>query len=148
MRVGKLCKRDAVTIRKHHSLVDAARRMRDRHVGDLIVVEGDRDVPVGILTDRDIVVEVIAKDPPDLTKLEVGDLLTSEVVVARMDEDVEDVLERMKRHHIRRVPVVDSTGGLFGIFTIDDLLALVSKDFAMLTKLVSGQRAVEAQRRP
>lgn len=148
MRVGKLCKRDVVTIRRNHSLIEAARRMRDQHVGDLVVVEGERDTPVGILTDRDIVIGVVAKDPPDLARLDVGDVLTSELVTARTDEEVEEVLDRMKRHHIRRIPVVDVTGSLAGIFTVDDLLALVSKDFATLTKLVSGQRAIEAERRP
>jgi CBS domain-containing protein len=148
MRVGKLCKRDVVTVRKNHSLVEAARRMRDLHVGDVVVVEGDRDIPIGILTDRDIVVGVIAKDPPDLAKLEVRDVLTTELITARADEDVEEVLDRMKRHRIRRIPVVDVSGSLVGIFTVDDLLALVSKDFATLTKLVSAQRAAEAEKRP
>lgn len=147
MRIGKLCKREVVTVRRHHSIVEAAQRMRDHHVGDLVVVEGERDVPVGILTDRDIVVGVVAKAPEDLTKLEVGDVLTDQLIVASTEEDVEEVLERMKKHHIRRIPIVDKVGSLAGIFTADDLLALVSKDFATLSRLVGGQRAVEAARR-
>lgn len=148
MRVGKLCRREVVTIRKHQSVIEAAARMRDRHVGDLVVVEGERDVPVGVITDRDLVVEVLAKDLPDLGRLAVGDVLTGAVVTARTDEEVEEILERMKKHHIRRIPVVDSTGGLAGIFTVDDLLAVLSKEFADVSKLVNGQRAVEAQSRP
>jgi CBS domain-containing protein len=148
MLVGKLCKREVVTIRRCHSVVEAARRMRDHHVGDLVVVEGENDTPVGVLTDRDLVVGILAKDIEHLPKLEVGDVLTEPVVVVREDEDVSDVLHEMRKKGVRRVPVVNRAGSLIGIFTLDDLLGLVAGDMASVVALVKKQRRVEQERRP
>jgi CBS domain-containing protein len=147
MNVGRICKKNVATIRKGQSIVEAARRMRKHHVGDLVVVEGDRDVPVGILTDRDIVVGVLARDPEHLMSLEVGDVLTEEVLTAREDEDVTDLLQRMKQSGIRRAPVVNYAGALTGIFTLDDILGLLSSDLASVAALVARQRARERERR-
>ncbi len=148
MLVGKHCRRDVVTIRKSQSVVEAARRMREFHVGDLVVVEGERDIPVGVLTDRDLVVGVLAGEADRIAKLEVGDVLTEEAVVARHDEEISDVLRRMQRKSVRRVPVVDGAGSLIGIFTLDDGLALVAGDLATSAGLVKHQREHERERRP
>ncbi len=147
MLVGKHCTRNVITIRKPESVVEAARRMRQYHVGDLVVVEGERDIPIGVLTDRDLVVSVLANDVEHLTKLDVGDVLTHEVMVAREDEDVSDVLYRMQKRGVRRVPVVDRAGALTGIFTLDDVLGLLADDMASVFALVKRQRQREAERR-
>lgn len=148
MLVGKHCKREVVTIRKSQSVVDAARRMREHHVGDLVVLDGERDTPVGVLTDRDLVVGVLAKDIDHIAKLEVGDVLTEDIVVARDTEDVTEVLHRMQKKRVRRVPVVDGTGSLIGIFTLDDVLVLIAGDMATVAALVKRQREHESERRP
>lgn len=148
MLVGKLCKRDVVTIRKCHGVVEAARRMRDHHVGDLVVVEGEDDIPVGVLTDRDLVVGILAKDVEHLATLEVGDVLADEeVIVAREDDDASDVIHRMQRSGVRRVPVVNRSGSLAGIFTLDDILGLIAGDMASVVGLVKRQRRLEQERR-
>ena len=147
MLVGKHCTRNVITIRKPESVVEAARRMRQYHVGDLVVVEGERDIPIGVLTDRDLVVSVLANDVEHLTKLDVGDVLTHEVMVAREDEDVSDVLYRMQKRGVRRVPVVDRAGALTGIFTLDDVLGLLADEMASVFALVKRQRQREAERR-
>jgi CBS domain-containing protein len=124
--------------------------MRDEHVGDLVVIEqreGAR-VPVGMLTDRDIVVALLAKDTSHLRDLDVGDVLTREVVTAREDDDVGEVLQRMRREGVRRMPIVDGRGALVGIFTLDDVLGWLSEDLASVVTLIGRQRHNEAARRP
>jgi CBS domain-containing protein len=147
MLVGKHCTRNVITIRKSETVVEAARCMRRYHVGDLVVVDGERDIPIGVLTDRDLVVSILAKDVEHLTQLEVGDVVTHEVMVAREDEDVSDVLHRMQKKGVRRVPVVDALGVLTGIFTLDDVLGLLADDMATVFALVKRQRQREVERR-
>jgi CBS domain-containing protein len=97
---------------KTEMIVDAAKRMRTSHVGDLVIVEarGERQVPVGILTDRDIVIRGLAGDPAHLTYLLVSDLMTDELVTAEEHESTEAALMKMQEHGVRRLPIVDSEG--------------------------------------
>jgi CBS domain-containing protein len=124
--------------------------MREEHVGALVVVEqrehGRR--PVGILTDRDIVVGVFAKDESHVGTLDVGDVMTPEPVTATSDEDVGDVLRRMRSFGVRRVPVVDASGMLEGIVTLDDIMAGLSEELAAAASLVTRQPEREVRRRP
>jgi CBS domain-containing protein len=122
--------------------------MRDRHVGCLVVVE-ERDggrAPVGILTDRDFVVGPIAAGLDDLEKLTVDDVMVRDLVVVRLHEDLWDVLERMRAHGVRRVPVVDDRDLLQGIIAIDDVLELLTDEMGKLVALVRREQLHE--RRP
>jgi CBS domain-containing protein len=147
MLVGKNCRRDVVTIRSAQSVVEAARQMRQHHVGDLVVVD-DGGAPVGVLTDRDLVVCVLAREADRIAQLQVGDVLTDEVLLARESEDVSEVLRHMQRERVRRVPVVDEGGVLVGILTLDDILGVVSGDLANVAHLVKSQGEHEHERRP
>lgn len=124
--------------------------MRDEHVGDLVVVDedGGRRVPIGILTDRDIVVGLLARDADQLWRLDVGDILTHELTAVKEADDVEDVLDRMRRLGVRRMPVVDAGNELWGIFTLDDMLGLLSEDLASVVSLVAKGRRREMAERP
>ncbi len=150
MNVGRICTRHVATISKDQSVLEAARRMRDEHVGDLVVIDDQegRRVPVGILPDRDIVVGLLARDADQLCRLDVGDVLTHELTAVRQGEDVEDVLEQMRRVGVRRMPVVDDGGELWGIFTLDDMLGLLSEDLASVVSLVAKGRRREMAERP
>jgi CBS domain-containing protein len=150
MRVGDACNRNVVVIELSGTIVEAARRMRAHHVGDLVAVVPERGgfVPVGVLTDRDLVVGVLAKDIEHIATLTVGDVITSEPILAREDEDLSVVLDRMRRNVVRRMPVVNADGLLVGIFTLDDLLGVLAEDVASIGALVSRQRTYEAERRP
>jgi CBS domain-containing protein len=147
MLVGKNCRRDVVTIAKTQSVVEAARQMRQHHVGDLVVVD-DGGAPVGLLTDRDLVVGVLAREADRIAQLLVGDVLTEEVLLAREGDDVSEVLRHMQHKRVRRVPVVDARGVLVGILTLDDILGLVSGDLASVALLVKSQGLHEHERRP
>ncbi|HWR78397.1 MAG TPA: CBS domain-containing protein [Thiobacillus sp.] len=148
MAVGEICNRDVVIAEKILSVVDAAQLMRKHHVGDLVVVEekDGRKHPVGIVTDRDIVVEVVAAGVnPDTLK--VGDIMGTEVATVRESEGLFEALRYMRDKGVRRMPVVDREGGLVGILTLDDLLSLLAEEMTELAKLVSHERQREATAR-
>lgn len=149
MNAGDLCNRDVVTIEGGAGIIDAARLMREHHVGDLVVVE-ERPrgaVPVGILTDRDIVVGLIAPDVPELPALRVSDVVADELVVAREDESLADVVKRMRTHGIRRIPVVDDEGVLLGIIAFDDVVDLLASMMDDLAALVGREVSLERELR-
>lgn len=151
MKVFSLLTRHVAIVRRREPLLDAVRRMREEHVGALVVVDDKDDlrIPVGVLTDRDVVVGVFAKDVAHITTLEVGDVMTPDPVTATDDEDVGDVLRRMRTFGVRRVPVVDGeSGDLRGIMTLDDALAGLSDELADVASLASHQREREPARRP
>ena len=145
MAVGEICNREVVIVEKALSMVDAAQLMRKHHVGDLVVVEekNGRKHPVGIVTDRDIVVEVVAAEVnPDALK--VGDIMGPEVATVRESEGLFEALRYMRYKGVRRMPVVDREDGLVGILTLDDLLSLLAEEMTELAKLVSHERQREA----
>ncbi len=148
MIIGEYCRREVVIAERGTSLRQAAKLMRHHHVGDLVVVDRKEagPVPAGILTDRDLVVEVIAEDV-DLDEVAVGDVMTTEVAVARQDEGIWDTLFRMRSWGVRRLPVVDDAGILQGIITIDDLLELFTEHLYDLVQVITREREREIQRR-
>jgi CBS domain-containing protein len=149
MTVGDLCNRDVVVAPKGEMVVDAAKRMRTSHVGDLVVVENrdDRRMPVGIVTDRDIVIAAVAGDPDHINYLLVSDVMTSDLVTATEQDSIETALKRMQEHGIRRLPVVDKTGALIGILTLDDILRYLTAQQSQLVALVAREQQRERQSR-
>ena len=149
MRAGEYCIREVVVVQKESTVIEAARLMRDYHVGDLVVVEkmGGERIPVGIVTDRDIVVEVIANEADYLTSLRVGDIMNMDLVTAREDESLSDALKKMCSHGVRRVPVVNERGGLEGILSVDDLIEQVCDELTDITRLIAWQQKREKEER-
>ncbi len=150
MTAGEFCNRTVVIVQPQERVLEAARLMREHHVGDVVVVdelEGKRK-PVGLLTDRDIVVAIIAKAPDLVSTLKVGEIMGDTLVMAREDEPLWDVLKKMRTAGVRRVPVVDRTGVLLGIITFDDLVEFVAEELNDLATLLSREQAREAHRRP
>ena len=150
MTVGEFCNRQVVIARRDESLAEAARRIRDFHVGTLIVVDeqAGRRIPVGILTDRDLVVSVLAGDGRDVDALNVGDVMTRELVMAQEDENLLEALKKMRSFGVRRLPVVNHSGGLEGILTFDDLVDLVAEELSDLSHLVSREQKREREAKP
>jgi CBS domain-containing protein len=141
MTIGTICNREVVVARKDAAVQEAAQLMRQYHVGDLVVVEdrGAVRIPVGILTDRDLVVEVLAKGvAPDTVTA--GDIMTTDIVTGHESDSIWATLQRMRTKGIRRLPVVDGAGGLVGILTMDDLLELFAGELADLSKLISREQ--------
>ena len=106
MKTGELCNREVITASRDTSIAEAARLMRDHHVGSLIIVESrdGRTEPVGILTDRDIVIEVIAEDVA-VTDVTIGDVMSFALLKVSADESVLETTQRMRARGVRRAPV-------------------------------------------
>lgn len=125
VNVDTVCTHEVVTASTRTPLLEGARLMREHHVGALVLVEpagvGGRR-PVGIVTDRDVVVEGVAKVPQKLDELELGDLVTRELITLHRSANIDEALDTFSRAGIRRAPVVDDDGLLIGILAIDDLL--------------------------
>jgi len=148
MKTGDTCKRNAVVVKRHTPIPAAAKLMRHNHVGSLVVVDDlDDRVPVGIVTDRDIVVEIVASDL-DARTMTVGEIMGGELVTAGDEDDSFDTLRLMRLKGVRRVPVVTDKGLLVGIATFDDLLGVLASEFGTLVRVVeTGQSREELARR-
>lgn len=144
MTVGKLCGRDVATASRETTVADAAKQMRHRHVGDLVIVKNG--VPVGLVTDRDIVISVVAMEL-DASVFTLGDMVLKEPVTCREDLDVTDCLHQMRTHAIRRMPVVDKSGMLVGIITVDDLLRILAGELTDVAKLIDREQVMEMKTR-
>jgi CBS domain-containing protein len=146
MSVGEYCNREVVIVAGNASVVEAARLMRSYHVGTLVVVETRQgtNVPVGIVTDRDLVVGVVAKEIP-YDSVTVGDIMPSELTTAREDESLWGTVDRMCSFGIRRVPVVNEAGGLEGILSMDDILELFAGGLQKMADLVRREMDRESE---
>jgi CBS domain-containing protein len=149
MTIGEICNRNVVVAPKGEMVVDAAMRMRTSHVGALVVVENrnGRHVPIGIVTDRDIVIAAVAGDPDHINYLMLSDVMTSDLVTATEQDSIEAALKKMHEHGIRRLPIVDTAGTLVGILTLDDVLAYQTGQQGELVALVAREQQRERQYR-
>jgi CBS domain-containing protein len=148
MAISKLCQRNVVWATRDTSIVDAARLMRQHHVGAVVVVDQDDTprMPVGIVTDRDIVVEVVAPGL-DPKQLKLGDLLVDSVVTIEERKSAADTVRLMSQKGVRRVPVVTDEGALAGIVSIDDLLRHFATALGTLADLTARNLEREAETR-
>ncbi|OGI50020.1 MAG: histidine kinase [Candidatus Muproteobacteria bacterium RIFCSPHIGHO2_12_FULL_60_33] len=148
MLVGKICNREVVFVHQDTSIPEAARLMREHHVGDLVVVKerNGKRVPVGIVTDRDIVLEVIAEGV-DMNDVNVGDIMSDNLVTAREGDDLLETIKVMRAKGIRRLPVIDDDNELAGILSVDDLLELFSEQIADLARLIAFEQKREKESR-
>ena len=149
MTAGEICTRNVVVAPKTEMIVDAAKRMRTSHVGDLVVIEirNGRHFPVGIVTDRDIVISVVAGDPEHILYLMVGDVMSDDLVTAREHDSIEAALKKMEEHGVRRLPIIDADGALVGILSLDDILQYLTAQQSELVALVAREQRRERQYR-
>ncbi|MGR8980914.1 MAG: CBS domain-containing protein [Gammaproteobacteria bacterium] len=148
MTIKTICNREVLVAGKDESVQDAAKLMRDYHCGDIVIVEekNGRRVPVGIVTDRDIVIELISKEV-DLKSVTVGDLVSRDLIVANENDEVSETIKIMRQKGIRRLPVVDGAGALIGIVTLDDLIDLIAEELKDLADLIGKEQNVEKKYR-
>lgn len=148
MSAGEYCNRDVVVVSKTEQVQEAITLMRNHHVGDVVVVEQAKHgvVPVGILTDRDIVLEILAEDV-DLNTVSIGDVMSYELVTVNESNTLIDTLKLMRQKGIRRIPVVNEKGTLEGLLSVDDLLELLAEQLNDLVALISKEQNSESRRR-
>ena len=145
MPIGDVCVRDVVIAGRDTTVREAARLMASRHVGNLVLVREEargRVIPIGIVTDRDIVRNVVAEEL-DAAVFTLGDLVTRELVTVRDDQGIFECMQHMRMNGIRRMPVVDRDDGLVGIISLDDLIQLLAEEMGELGKVISREQARE-----
>lgn len=142
MRTGQVCTPNPVTVDVDETVVTAAQLMRERHVGSVVVLEGDR--PRAILTDRDLAIVAVAQCADRITTLSVRDVLAKEQLhVAHADEPLWKVLKRMRDRGVRRMPVLDVTDQLVGILSIDDAIDSLAEQLSDIAALTERQMTRE-----
>lgn len=149
MRIRDFYSPQVVLVEPEASLREAALLMRNRHVGALVVVEKKEGIarPVGVLTDRDIVVAVVAVPGARPEGIRVADAMTTDLVVAKEDDGLFEAVARMSERSVRRLPVVGIDGGLQGIVTLDDVLRVLATELAQLAESLRWGRMRERETR-
>jgi CBS domain-containing protein len=148
MPIGELAIRQVVVVTRDTPVLEAAKLMRQYHVGDVVVTDetNGKRRPVGIVTDRDIVIEVMAQ-AVDPAKLSAGDIMTGDLVTVRENEGVLQTIQLMRAKGARRAPVVDAEGALIGIVAADDFVELLAEELSELAKLISREQKREVETR-
>ena len=146
MKVRDLYSPQPQTAYRDEPLADAARVLCDRHVGALVVVKRGDPLrrPVGILTDRDIMRSEFSRSA-DLYLLTVGEAMTPDPLVLPTDFGLTEAIGAMNARAVRRAPVVDASGALLGMVTLDDLLPAVSRELMTLAGLMGAQAGREGR---
>lgn len=152
MTIGAICNREVITVLADATVQHVASLMRQYHVGDVVVIDNttknhkNKTVPIGIVTDRDLVIEVVATEL-DCKVITAGDIMLKNLSVVKENMGVLEAMTLMSNKGIRRLPVVDEGGNLLGIVTLDDLLLLLARELGALSKLVSNEQKNEAKKR-
>ena len=144
--IGEYCNREVVFATRNMSILEAAQLMRQHHVGNLVVVDetNGKRIPVGIVTDRDIVIEIIAKSV-DLNDFCVSDIMSSQLVSVQSNETLFDTIRIMCNKGVRRIPIVNLKGELEGIMTADDILGILAEGMSELASIPQSEKKKEAE---
>ena len=147
MSIAKLCTREVIGVRSDASLREAATLMCEQHVGSLVVTSDDQPPKVvGILTDRDLALEVLGRDDT-ARELRAGDLAKSPPVAVRDTASLQEAVEAMGQAGVRRLLVVEEDGGVVGLISAEDLMAAISAELAGLSRaLRSGIEREQSER--
>ncbi len=148
LNVGSVASRVVVTAPPAMPVVQAARLMRQEHTGTLVVVDPTAAPvkPLGLVTDRDLVMEVLAqKMSPDLVS--VGDLLTRPLATVREDDALYDAIESMRRNGVRRLVVTNAQGDLVGLISMDDIIGVLAEELTGLSGTIGAEVRTERVQR-
>lgn len=133
MPIEDLIQRDPKTLGAQDTCEAAARAMRDQAIGCVVIEEDGR--PIGIVTDRDLAIRVMATgDDPSKTPLE--SVMSGEPIFLKGRRSIEDAIQTMSEHRTRRLLLVDEKGRLEGVVSFDDLLPLLARQIVALAKMV------------
>lgn len=139
MSIKSICQTKVVTVGKNSTLKDVAAVMQKHHVGSVIVTEGldGKRIPAGIITDRDIAMSVGASAKPG--DIRVDQVMQSHPVSIKIDEGIFEAVAKMREMGVKRMPVVNSDGSLYGLISADDLLSLMGDEINLLSKIAEVQ---------
>ena len=146
MKSGDICRRQVVVAERSTPLNEVAQLMRKEHVGSVVVLDDGGRKPLGIVTDRDLVVEVMAPGL-DARTITAGEVMTPSPAVTHENDDALWALKTMRERGVRRLPVVDEAGAMTGIVSLDDLMERFGSAFGDVVQALGTERAVETWRR-
>jgi len=148
MPVAQIANREVISVPSSSSALQAAKMMRQHHVGDIVITDDStgRPVPIGIVTDRDLVLEILAQEV-DPARVTVGDIMTTNLLKIPLGEGISRTIQLMRARGTRRAPVVDKDGSLAGIVCVDDLIELIADELGELANLVARELKVEEKAR-
>ncbi len=148
MSIAEVCNREVYFVSRDEAVSEVVRIMRRHHVGDVVVVEqrAGMNVPVGMVTDRDIVLEIVAAGV-DPDKVTAGDVMGQALWTIGVEQDLFMAMNLMRDKGVRRLPVVNTQGGLEGLMTVDDVLELVAELLGDISQLINVEQTRERQRR-
>lgn len=139
MSLETLCRREIVCVDVNTIVLEATELMEEMNVGSVVVIQNDR--PVGMVTDRDVVLRVVNKKL-DPAAVKVGDIMSLEVVTLKQSTGLYEALEQIKESgsRVRRFPIVDDNGAIKGIITLDDVIYLLGKEMADVSSIIESER--------
>ena len=149
LTAGDLCTRETVCVPRTATLTEAARLMRERHVGSLVIVDEQPAgrVPAGVVTDCDLVTAVLASDV-DMHALRVEDVMSTRLVTVQEQTSVLDALAAMRAKGVRRLVVVDARDVLQGVLALDDVIEVVAEQVQAVARALASGRPRERRARP
>lgn len=134
MKVGRICTKGVIAVEAGDTISRVTQLLRENHVGCVVVHDG-AGRPIGIVTDRDVAIRCGGRREA-LADIKVADVMSRDPLTAQMDEDVLDVLDRMRQHGVRRIPVLNDAGLLSGILSLDDILLHVARSMRHVAEVV------------
>jgi CBS domain-containing protein len=137
MPVSDLCSKKLVSVSPKASVMEAARLMKNKGVGSLLVMDEGAKRCKGLITDRDITLYAVAEG--GFSDLKVSDVMSRQVATVSNQAGLHEVLEKMEKYQLRRIVVVDEDGNACGILTSDDVIQLLAKEMGMLGSLFAKQ---------
>lgn len=140
MDIYNICTKDVVVVDRHVGISEATSLMRARHVGDLVIVEGE--APIGILTDRDIIIKALAKNV-NIEQIVVGDIMSYELVTVNKNDSIMKVIDVMSHEGVRRAPIIDNSGKLVGVISLDDIIELLASALSKASDIIKRERIME-----
>ena len=141
MSLERIGSKTVVTISSDASVLEAAKLMHSKHIGCLVVTDDSRIT--GILTDRDIVLKLVASEK-NPTETAVKTIMTSNPTMVNINYDVLDAVRLMRNRGVRRLPVIDEHRHLLGIITMDDVMTAFGAEIGDLAGAVQKELGLEA----
>lgn len=137
MSLERFCRKSVVSMPSTQTVQDAAIKMRERHVGAVLIVDDGQ--PVGIVTDRDVVLRTVAEGRDPRTT-PIRDVMSRNLTVVRSDEKIDDAVSAIRAAGVRRVPILDDKGTPVGMVTLDDLVVLMAGELSTAAGAVQSNR--------
>jgi CBS domain-containing protein len=139
MTVYTICQTNVVSVKPDATVQFVAELMRDKNIGCVVVTENHK--PIGIITDRDIALRATSLcGEPDMAFIE--SIMTRDIRTIRKDTGIFDAIQEMKSTGVRRMPIVDSSGRLIGLLTVDDLIRLLAREMADIARIIGKESPI------